>query len=60
MRTTVLPPVPGVGDEVGQPELGAWWGAGGGNVKPELLGVRRAVCEPSVSWSFCRAEDTRA
>ena len=41
MRTTELPAVPGVGDEVGQPELGASRGAGGGNVKPELLGVRR-------------------
>ena len=41
MRTAELPAVPGVRDEVGQPELGARWGAGGGNVNPELLGVRR-------------------
>jgi hypothetical protein len=60
MRTTELPAVPGVGDEVGQPELGAWWVLAGGTSSPSCSACGVAVCEPSVSWSFCRAEDTRA
>jgi len=59
MRTTELPAVPRVGDEVGQPEPGAWWGAGGGNVKPGLLCARRRGLRTDRLLVLLPAQDTR-